>query len=74
MEVIYITGFPYEKVKRVALEKRCKKMVVSSSPYAEPIYKHFGFRKIRINWKEHDNGRKSYTVWMEQDLVPKEAE
>ena len=69
-----IGRFLYEKVKRVALEKRCKKMVVSSSPYAEPIYKHFGFRKIHVNWKEHDNGRKSYTVWMEQDLVPKEAE
>lgn len=64
-----IGRFLYEKVKKVALEKKCKKMVVSSSPFAEPIYKHFGFKKVCINWKEHENGRKSYTVWMEQDLI-----
>lgn len=39
----------YEKVKEVALEKKCLKMVVSSSSFAEPIYKHFGFSPLLID-------------------------
>lgn len=58
----------YTKVKLTAIKLGCKKMVVSSSPYAEPIYAHFGFKKVRIDWKEYENGNKSYTVYMTLDL------
>lgn len=58
----------YEKVKEEAIKHDCRKLVVSSSPGAEPIYKHFGFKKIRIDWKEHPDGNKSYNVWMEQEM------
>lgn len=58
----------YENVKEEALKNGCKKLVVSSSPFAEPIYEHFGFKKIKVNWKKYPNGGKSYNVWMEQKL------
>lgn len=59
----------YEKVRETALKKGYKTMLVKSSPSAEQVYAHFGFKKVRIDWKIHENGRKSYNVWMEQDLT-----
>ena len=58
----------YEFLRNEAIKKGCKKLVVSSSPEAELFYKHLGFVKKRIDWKEFENGRKYYNVWMEKDL------
>lgn len=58
----------YEQVKKEAIKYGCRKLVVSSSPGAEKIYEHFGFKKVRIDWKEYPNGSKSYNVWMEQEI------
>lgn len=58
----------YERVRKEAVKQGCNKLVVSSSPVAEKIYEHFGFKKVRIDWKEYPNGSKSYNIWMEQAL------
>ncbi len=58
----------YQAIETKARELGCQKMVVNSSPYGEPIYKHFGFSKIRIDWKDYDNGDRYYNVWMEKEL------
>lgn len=58
----------YEKVKEEAVKRKYDRFVVSSSPNAEKIYEHLGFKKIRVDSKEYENGTSHYEVWMEQLL------
>lgn len=59
----------YEFLKIKAVENGCRKLVVSSSPEAELFYKSLGFIKRRVDWKEFEDGRKYYNVWMEKILT-----
>lgn len=50
----------FDKALAEAKSQGARKLVVNSSPFAEPIYTHFGFTKI----KELDHGQ----VWMEMSI------
>lgn len=58
----------YQKVEDKARQIGVKKLVVSSSPFAEKIYQHFGFKKVRVEWKDYEQAKRYYNVWMEKDL------
>lgn len=45
----------FELVKNFAIKRGHKTMVVHASPFAVPIYQHFGFRKLRQLLVKKDN-------------------
>lgn len=58
----------YKQIKITAKKLGCKNLVVSSSLSAEPIYKHFGFKRIKKIWHGFKDGSGYYNIWMEQNL------
>lgn len=42
----------YEHLEKIARKKGIKKLVLEGSPLGEPVYKKFGFKKIRTIYKE----------------------
>ena len=58
----------FNKVLNLAIKFNVKKMVVNSSLFAEPIYRHLGFKKVRIVSKNYPNGDVYKNVWMEKQM------
>ena len=52
----------FELVKKIAIERGYKTMVVHASPFAVPIYQHFGFRKQRLLHIERDGFKYEETL------------
>lgn len=59
----------FEKIKALSLQRNTLELLVRSSPEAELIYKHFGFKKIKKIYKKHPDGNKSFTILMKLSLV-----
>lgn len=57
----------YNKFEAVAKERGLKKVTLEGSPLGEPIYKHFGFKKIKTIFKER-KGMKYTDAFMEKLL------
>lgn len=58
----------YQRLEQTAKTMGCKKLVVSSSLTAEPIYKHWGFKKLKEKWYSYKDGSKYCNIWMEKDI------
>lgn len=58
----------YQRLEQTAIKIGCKKLVVSSSLTAEPIYKHWGFKKLKEKWYSYKDGSKYCNIWMEKDI------
>lgn len=59
----------YEHVLNLAINLKIKTLFVKSSLQAEPIYAHYGFKRIREETKHYPNGTQNTTVWMEKYLI-----
>ncbi|MFA6250912.1 MAG: GNAT family N-acetyltransferase [Candidatus Shapirobacteria bacterium] len=60
----------YKKLYSLVIKLNVNKLVVSSSLLAEPIYSHWGFKRIKIITKNYPNGDKYKNVWMEKVINP----
>lgn len=58
----------FRTVLKLAKKFKLKKLFVKASYKAEPIYHHWGFKKIRIIKKKYSNGDIFRTVWMEKEM------
>ena len=59
----------FKTVCDLAQQNKVKKLVVSSSLFAEKIYKHWGFKKIKIITKSYSNGDLYKNIWMEKKMT-----
>lgn len=57
----------YEKLEQEAKQQQITKLFLEASPVGEPIYQHFGFKKIRTLYKER-NGFHYTDAYMEKEL------
>ena len=55
----------FNAVFNKAKELQFKKLIVGSSRYAEPIYKHFGFNKVGIETKKYPDGSSHDIILMQ---------
>ena len=60
-----IGGKLYKKFEKVAVKRGFKKIILEGSPLGQPIYKHFGFVKIKSIKKERA-GQKYVDALMEK--------
>lgn len=58
----------FNKVMELVKKFKVKKLVVNSSFFAEDIYKHWGFKRIKITTKKYPNGDVYKNVWMEKEI------
>lgn len=58
----------YQQAEAQASSLGCKKLSVSSSLMAEPIYRRWGFNKIREVIYDYGQGNRYVNIWMEKDL------
>ncbi|MFW5746373.1 MAG: GNAT family N-acetyltransferase [Nanoarchaeota archaeon] len=58
----------FERFCKEARKRGFRKVTVSASQYAHPIYAHFGFRKICTKRKTTENGYIFEDHWMEMEL------
>lgn len=58
----------YKKILEIAKKFKVKQLVVKASLMAEPIYRHWGFKKMRIIEKTYPNGDIYRNIWMEKKL------
>jgi len=56
----------FKEILALANKLQVKKLVVKASFFAEPIYIHWGFKKIKIISKKYSDGHLHRTVWMEK--------
>jgi N-acetylglutamate synthase-like GNAT family acetyltransferase len=58
----------FKKIIYLTKQFNVKKLVVSSSLFAEDIYEHWGFKKIKNLKKKYSNGDVYKNVWMEKTI------
>lgn len=58
----------FEKFKKEAIKRGIRNVKVNSSLYACPVYKKFGFKKVRKVKKKTDDGFIYYDILMKQRL------
>jgi len=58
----------YQQVEATAFSLGCRRLSVSSSLMAEPIYKRWGFIKIREVIYDYGDRNRYINIWMEKDL------
>lgn len=64
-KVIQLSLLPLLREEKLLQDTISMILVISARPNAQKVYEHFGFKKVRIEWKKHEDGRKSHNVWME---------
>jgi predicted GNAT family N-acyltransferase len=58
----------FQEVLKLAIKFNVKILVVKASLFAEPIYAHWGFKKIKTISQTFPDGHVHRTVWMEKKL------
>jgi GNAT superfamily N-acetyltransferase len=58
----------FNELEKIARERGIKKLILEGSPLGEPIYEHFGFKKIGTIAKERA-GEKYTDAVMEKSLI-----